>query len=541
MAGIPPTIETDSEDVAWALQTADALWKRDERLDAIVWLRRAAQAAGDAEDDDRALALARNAAELADWMGRAVSPGPPPSPPPGSLPGAPVKRDSGAGRRAGEVHRHDDEATSPDMTLPIPLSEEALGAARPRMAPPIVQLPSIVPTLKPARLPSSSPLVALPAPRVAVEEAPKADVEAGHVPTAAEVHAGMLDPWAEAESPPRARELAEPPTSRLESRPTKARDGDEVVTSAPPVSQPAPRGAAPMSPPPSLAQPARAAFVPPSVRTGPVALHYSVRTGPAEPQPVSEAQPMPSKVGRTDELGIPHDWPDSTRRILNRGAAMREIVHEEEVSGFALVSVLSGEVDVAATIVDAPAERLRAGTMLRARGTIEATVPLRVIAAAGGGRVATWNEKQVAQAFAPCPEVEDALRVAANRIQALVGATMGPLGERLDTPLRAEVTSRLRLHVVGEQEIFAKVGQPVPGLLVVGAGELEFLGRDGAPEGPVLRSGDFLFPSEVLRAALAPRSVRGAKGGALVLMADRAVAQELLVTFPLLLEILAEA
>src|SRR5580658_9818226 len=59
MIGIPLTLETDAEDVAWALQTADALWKRSERVDAIVWLRRAAQAAGDAEDDDRALALAR--------------------------------------------------------------------------------------------------------------------------------------------------------------------------------------------------------------------------------------------------------------------------------------------------------------------------------------------------------------------------------------------------------------------------------------------------------------------------------------------------
>src|SRR5580704_3342401 len=68
MFGIPPALDTDAEDVAWALQTADALWRRNERVDAIVWLRRAAQAAGDAEDDDRALALASDAAELADWL-----------------------------------------------------------------------------------------------------------------------------------------------------------------------------------------------------------------------------------------------------------------------------------------------------------------------------------------------------------------------------------------------------------------------------------------------------------------------------------------
>ena len=68
MVGIPRALTTDAEDVVWALQTAEALWKRFERADAIVWLRRAAQAAGDAEDDDRALTLANSAAELADWV-----------------------------------------------------------------------------------------------------------------------------------------------------------------------------------------------------------------------------------------------------------------------------------------------------------------------------------------------------------------------------------------------------------------------------------------------------------------------------------------
>src|SRR5271165_3691085 len=77
MDGIPPALETDVEDVVWALQTADALWKRNERGDALVWLRRAAQAAGEANDDDRALALARGAAELTDWIARSRATPPP--------------------------------------------------------------------------------------------------------------------------------------------------------------------------------------------------------------------------------------------------------------------------------------------------------------------------------------------------------------------------------------------------------------------------------------------------------------------------------
>src|SRR5215472_954773 len=74
MVGIPQVLDTDGEDVAWALQTAEALWKRHERADAIVWLRRAAQAAGDAQDDDRALALARGAAELTERVARTPVP-----------------------------------------------------------------------------------------------------------------------------------------------------------------------------------------------------------------------------------------------------------------------------------------------------------------------------------------------------------------------------------------------------------------------------------------------------------------------------------
>src|SRR5580658_4134411 len=90
MIGIPLTLETDAEDVAWALQTAEALWKRNERVDAIVWLRRAAQAAGEAEDDDRALVLAREAAELAEWLATnppaATSPTAPPARSPSNAP-----------------------------------------------------------------------------------------------------------------------------------------------------------------------------------------------------------------------------------------------------------------------------------------------------------------------------------------------------------------------------------------------------------------------------------------------------------------------
>jgi CRP-like cAMP-binding protein len=116
---------------------------------------------------------------------------------------------------------------------------------------------------------------------------------------------------------------------------------------------------------------------------------------------------------------------------------------------------------------------------------------------------------------------------------------MGLLGERLDAELRASVTARLTLKALAEHEVFAERGKPIPGLLVVGAGELELVDEDGVTAAGTLHAGEFLFPGEVLRAAPAPSTARAAKGGALILFAEHGVTQELLVTCPPLLEIFA--
>jgi hypothetical protein len=218
---------------------------------------------------------------------------------------------------------------------------------------------------------------------------------------------------------------------------------------------------------------------------------------------------------------------------------VQELARDEEVSGFALALVIDGTVDLAATIVDSSALKLEAGAVLRSRGTIEQAAPMRLVAISERATVATWDERAVNEAFRTCPWVEDELREAGDRLQALIGATMGPLGDRLDPTLRAEVTSRLAVRALAEHEVFAHRGTPIPGLLVVGAGELELVGEDGTPNGTVLRAGDFLFPNEVLGAAPAPATVRASTGGALILLAERKLAQELLVTCPPLLEIFA--
>jgi hypothetical protein len=303
-----------------------------------------------------------------------------------------------------------------------------------------------------------------------------------------------------------------------------------VVTSAPPVAKPPPARKPPPVPPPRPA-------AKPTAK--PAATAASKLLGRPSTRP-SFKPSAPATTGVSLEgVEALSDLPDDARASFAGAARVQLLARDEEISGFALALVLEGSVDLAATIVDASARRLEKGAVLRARGTIEHIAPVRLIGAADSSRVATWGEPAVEQAFRTCPWVEDDLRAAGDRLQAEVGATMGPLGERLDPALRADVMTKLTLRVLAEHEVFAERGKAIPGFLVVGAGELELLGEGDAPAGEALRAGDFLFPTEVLRAAPAPATVRAAAGGALILFAERRVAQELLVTCPPLLEIFA--
>jgi hypothetical protein len=81
---VPVSKKDDLEDVAWALQTAEATWSRGEHADALKWIRRAAEAASEAEADDRALELAKAAADVASLLTEKTSTtltgqGPPPN------------------------------------------------------------------------------------------------------------------------------------------------------------------------------------------------------------------------------------------------------------------------------------------------------------------------------------------------------------------------------------------------------------------------------------------------------------------------------
>ena len=67
---VPDAKPDDPEDVSWALSTAEAMWARGDHSEGIKWVRRAAEAASEAEKDMRAVELAKAAADLQGMISR---------------------------------------------------------------------------------------------------------------------------------------------------------------------------------------------------------------------------------------------------------------------------------------------------------------------------------------------------------------------------------------------------------------------------------------------------------------------------------------
>jgi hypothetical protein len=676
MAGIPPTLDSDAEDVVWALQTADALWKRAERVDAIVWLRRAAQAAGEAQQDDRALQLARGAAELTDLIaGETATITSSAAPPMSHAPTTGVDDLLGHSDVDIVIDSADLQSAPPSgqppapqmqvSTAPMAFMPTRLPAIPPPAAPEPPPAPPPPPPLQePMRPPAISAPPPLPTPPliatapVTTTERPSSEVQPlvlssvsstppAEVRTAAETHAGMLDPWANAEPPPLPRHSPSVPQIS-----ESIDDDDEVVTSVKELQSSAKRAAsAPPSPPkpppvptpkaserapqtepaisfePSLpivqafvppveeVVPARVAVPPPeptlvSAGQTPAAsrLADEAKTDPKavvieEPKPIEAPKPpaakpveapkpspaveapkpveAPKKVeaaapapklevsavkpveepkpaaeeskppidttpnAQTQSVLSPAeveaieafaDLPDDARQDLATAATVHSLVKDEEVTGFSLAIVIEGEVDVAAVIVDIPAERLGKGRVLKPTGSLRESVPLRLICASSNARVATWEAKDIEATFKACPWVEDDLRAHADRVLALVGVTMGPLADRLDESIRTQITSRLTVREIPEGDELVAKGAAVRELVIVGQGVIELM-NDGVAVGSV-GTGEIVFGSEVVSGGKASATARAGKGGALVLAVDRGVAQELMSTLPPLLELL---
>lgn len=255
------------------------------------------------------------------------------------------------------------------------------------------------------------------------------------------------------------------------------------------------------------------------------------------PLPAMSPPPLPAPSISLDGIAAFADLPDDARVDLAHLARLESLAPEEEVPVAGLLLIVDGAASIQPTILDTTAAVAKPRQVLYARGSLSRGFPLRVVAEDEPVKLAIWSDEVIDLALASLPWVVDELRDQADRLQALAGAALGRLGERLDTSLREAVLDRLEVRVLNEGEVLAHEGQPVPGMVIVGAGTVELSEPSGASR--KLMPGDLLFPTEVLGAGPAPSTARAGMGGAIVLFGHRGLSQELLVTWPPLLEVFA--
>ena len=245
----------------------------------------------------------------------------------------------------------------------------------------------------------------------------------------------------------------------------------------------------------------------------------------------------PFGVATLDSVAAFADLPRDVRRKLAAEARVLTLAVGEEAGDFALAYVHRGCLNVTAIVHDTPVTAIDRGAVLRSRASIEPCPQVRLVATVAGSVVAVWGDAAFSDAFQACTWVEDDLRLAATRPLALVGATTGPLSDRLDERHLKEVLASLELRLLGPHEVLVEQGDIVEGVALVGCGELERIGAGGVTE--TFRSGAVLLADEVLSAARAKGTVRAGAGGAAIFLLDRKKTQEIVMTYPPVLEIFA--
>jgi len=271
----------------------------------------------------------------------------------------------------------------------------------------------------------------------------------------------------------------------------------------------------------------------------------SPSVAPASEEPVEKHETRKEKPISQEEANGPFslagiraagDLTGEQCEALFRTARVESLAAEEDLTLIGLALVLEGQIAVQATVADASAAVLKANEAIYAKSSIPDVLSLRLVAEATPTKLALWDLKSIDAAFSSSPELVAQLKRASDRVQALAGCMMGPIGDRLDEGLRALAVDQLEVRILQPHEVIASAGMAVPGMVIVGVGTVE-LGDDG--EDDRLGPGDFLFATEVLGAEPAPATARAGSKGAIILFGERGVAHELLMSCPPLLELFA--
>jgi hypothetical protein len=163
---VPEPLADDGDDITTALETAAIFNAQGDLREAVRWVRRAAEAAGDAGNDLRALALARAVADLN--IGASVVPAPAAAsaPAPAPAPVAPLPAVASAPASAPDAVSSDRGSVRPSPVVRIEAAADAppppppLPAAQADAPPPPPPLPAaaVAPSAAPAQPAPSAPL-----------------------------------------------------------------------------------------------------------------------------------------------------------------------------------------------------------------------------------------------------------------------------------------------------------------------------------------------------------------------------------------------
>jgi hypothetical protein len=587
--GFPFPRDDDPEDVAWALTTGSSLWKQGELREALVWLRRALDAAADAEHWDRASELEGTATELEASAGSAAPPAHVP------LPGLPVPlpklappplRRSGSALGPPPVRRPPQHALSAPPSVEVSYSDHSISVTEledvvSESAPPDIAIsdgPGIAPLSgePPGRLPNPPPRI-LAALDSESDEGPRGQTKDPSATLLAMVEAVLAegpgpgpDEYAAGSGEQLIEQVASsvrnitvpppdrPPSSPLsveepspDSQPGHTLDAEERISAV--AAEPAPeppkrtaRASAPPPKPPSITpMPASMSAPPPKPPTltsppPPLPVPSEPRSKldlpPAPPAAEApEPEPLPFSLDGVAELEA---LSDEQRDEFIRLAHLDTLGPDEEVRVTGLVLIVDGTATVQASLADVAAVRVVRANVIYAKGSIADTLAMRIVGGAEPVRVAVWDLSLVEKTLGQYPGLLDELQQASDRLQALAGATMGVLGDRLDDSSRGAALEQLEVRVLEPGDRIATKGQPVPGMVIVGTG-----GLDVKDEGEVvehLGPGELLFGPRVPEAGAAPADAVASTKGAVILFGKPALAHELLVSSPPLLEILTD-
>jgi hypothetical protein len=310
---IPEPLPDDPDAVTTALETAAIFGTQGDTREAVRWLRRAAEAAGDEGNDLRALTLARLAADMSSQITADTGNG----------------TTAVASAAAAPIPAKSAEAVAPGATT---LSE--LGLA-PTVAaqPPAIPSPKEPPALDagagaPAPNGDGQPAAALPMPPAWVPPAPPPIVtaastpESGSDPAAAAASNGDAAPAPGSAPSGSLREalqrlpLSAPPTASPAAQPDPQQSPAlaalvQSIVQSTPRSQPAPSGGSPIS--------ARPGAAGPRVQTQPIASRPLASPEPkAAPEPVAELTPQglgPQSDPMSDAITDPRFVPAVAARL----------------------------------------------------------------------------------------------------------------------------------------------------------------------------------------------------------------------------------